>query len=189
MNIEILARLIILVCAGIAVLGFLIGLLVFSINRKKGLVGLLLVVIFAAITGYYSYLFFFPLNTYTVKQQITPQFSISPGQPPVMMVLETEDGSQLIAEDGDYLEIKSNLRIKVMGARQNDKSLENVRINVVGFTPESNPSTTNDIGYFFSYRDMQKRFAIDENKTVFKVEIKKDDEKIAEVFLKFILNE
>lgn len=191
MNIEILARLIILVCAGITILGFLIAFLVIQVNKKKGCVGFLLCTIFAVITGYYSYLFFFPVYTPTLKQKLKtpPQFSISPGESPIMMVLETEDGSQLTAEDGDYLEIKSNVKIKVRGVTQNSQPLENVRINVIGFTPENNPTTVNDTGYLFSYKNMQKRFAIDADKTVFKVEVKKNDEMIAEVFLKFIINE
>ncbi len=175
MNIEILARLIILVCAGITVLGFLIGFLVFQVNRKKGLVSFLLVIIFAAITGYYSYLFSFPPYTCTTKQvqQTPPQFSITPGQSPAMMVLQTEDGTTLTAEDGDYLDIKSNVKVKITGVTQNGQPLENIRINVVGFTPANNPAASDDTGYMFSYKDMLKRFAIDEEKNCFQGRDKK----------------
>ncbi|HOK80103.1 MAG TPA: hypothetical protein PK303_05205 [bacterium] len=69
MNSEILARLLVLVCAGIAFLGLLIGFMVYQVNRKKGAVSMLLAVIFAAITGYYSYLLFFPTGVVTVVQQ------------------------------------------------------------------------------------------------------------------------
>ncbi len=187
MNIEILARILILVCAGIAVLCILIGILIFQINRKKGLAGIALAVVFTAITGYYAYLFFFPVCNHKIKQEIpSQQPAVLPGKIPVMLTLETEDGSQLTVEDGDYLEIKSDVRIKITGATRNNLPIENIRINVVGFTPSNNPSTTDDTGYTFSYKNMQKRFAIDEEKSVYRVEVKKNDEKLAEIFLKFI---
>ncbi|MCX7705893.1 MAG: hypothetical protein N2115_06535 [bacterium] len=188
MNIEILARLLVLVCAGIAVLALLIGFIVFQVNRKKGLISFLMGVIFIGITGYYSYLFFFPLYTHTIRQEhpAPVQFSSSPQPSPIMIVIETEDGSQLTAADGDYLEIKSDVKIKVTGAKQNGRQLENIRINVIGFTPPDNPSATDDKDLFFSYRNMLKRFAMDEEKTIFKVEVKKGDEKLAEIFLKFV---
>lgn len=188
MSIEIIPRILVLVCAAIAILGLLIGILIYQINRRKGLAGILLAVVFAIITGYYCYLFFFPLSTYTSKRNypLPPQLIVTPGQAPVMVVFETSDGTKLVAEDGDYLEINSNVKIKITEVTQNNISLENVRVNVIGFTPSNNPSAINDTGYAFSYKDMQKRFAVDQEKTVYRAEVKRNDEKIGEVFLKFI---
>jgi len=69
MNGDILARLLVLVCVGIAFLALLIGFLVYQINRKKGAIGILLAIVFTIITGYYSYLFFFPTGAVKVTQQ------------------------------------------------------------------------------------------------------------------------
>ncbi|MCM8789353.1 MAG: hypothetical protein NC907_06160 [Candidatus Omnitrophica bacterium] len=188
MSIEIIPRILVLVCVAIAVLGLFIGTLIYQISRKKGRVGILLAVLFTIITGYYCYLFFFPLFTYTAKQnhQPFPPLAVTPGQLPVMVVFETEDGTRLTAEDGDYLEINRNLKIKVAKVMRNNAPVENVRVNVIGFTPYNNPSAIDDTGYTFSYRDMRKNFATDQEKNVFVAEVKRDDEKIGEVFLKFI---
>ncbi|HOK80104.1 MAG TPA: M99 family metallo-carboxypeptidase C-terminal domain-containing protein [bacterium] len=104
---------------------------------------------------------------------------------PVMIIVETEDGNRLTAENGDYLDIKSDMKIKIVGAVQNGSPIENVRINVVGFAPADNPGT-NDTGYLFSARDMLKRFAVDGEKTTYRVEVKRDDEKLAEIFIRFV---
>ncbi|MCM8825823.1 MAG: hypothetical protein NC937_06800 [Candidatus Omnitrophica bacterium] len=188
MSIEIIPRIIVLVCVAIAILGLLIGVLIYQINRKKGLVGILLAVVFAVITGYYCYLFFFPLSTYTTITHYPKiqKAKLVPEQTPVLVIFETEDGSKFVVEDGDYLEINSDVKIKVTEVRQNNIPIENVRVNVIGFTPVNNPSTNNDIGYAFSYRNLKSKFAIDQEKSIYRTEVKKGDEKIGEVFLKFI---
>ncbi|MGB9643151.1 MAG: M99 family metallo-carboxypeptidase C-terminal domain-containing protein, partial [Candidatus Ratteibacteria bacterium] len=174
MNIEILARLLVLVCAGIAFLGLLIGFLVYQINRKKGAVSILLAVVFTVVTGYYAYLFFFPTGTVTVFQQgnLQPARIAGGSAPgPLMVVIETEDGNRLTAENGDYLDIKSDMKIKIIGAVQNGNPVENVRINVIGFAPANNPGTTNDTGYLFSSKNMLRKFAVDDEKTTYRVEV------------------
>jgi hypothetical protein len=100
--------------------------------------------------------------------------------------VETDDGNQIIVENGDALDITSDVSIKITGASQNGKPLNDIRVNVIGFTPKDNPSQNNDIGYKFSYKDMLKKFAIDEEKIVYRVEIKRSDEKLGEIYLRFV---
>ncbi len=178
-----------LVCVGITLIALFLSIIIYQINRKKGIVSLILVIIFAAITGYYLYLTVAvpPFSeTGSQKYSFSTIPSVSPGSEPAMVIFETEDGSQIKVEDDDHLEIKKDVRIKATEVTQNGKKVENVRINVIGFAPSDNPSTTDDTGYFFSYKNMIKRFAIDDEKTLYKVEVKKDGDTIAEVFLKFI---
>lgn len=189
MNIELLVKGAVLFCAGIAIVGFFIGFIILQINKKKGLIAILLAVVFSMITLYYAYLFFFPLYSPFKVSQNQNQPSIIPPvniETPLMVVFETEDGSQIIAEDGDSLEVKKDVKIKASKVTKNNTQIENVRINVIGFTPSENPSTNDDTGYWFTYKNMQKRFAVDDEKVQYKIEIKKGDEKLAEVFIKFI---
>ncbi|HOJ31470.1 MAG TPA: M99 family metallo-carboxypeptidase C-terminal domain-containing protein [bacterium] len=189
MNGDILARLLVLVCVGIAFLALLIGFLVYQINRKKGAIGILLAIVFTIITGYYSYLFFFPTGAVKVTQQgnvQSPRITGTSGPAPLMVAIETEDGNRLTAADGDYLDIKTDMKIKIIGVVQNGNPVENVRVNVIGFAPKDNPQTINDTGYLFSYNDMLKKFAVDDEKITYRVEVKQSDAKLAEIFLRFV---
>jgi len=190
MSMEMIPRLLIFVNAGLAILCLLVGLVVYQINKTKGLVSILLALVFSAVVGYYCYLSFFEtskLSTGMTAGLKTGPVTVSPGQSPIMVKIETEDGSQLNVEDGDYLDVKSNVAIKITGVFQNGNQVENVRVNVIGFAPADNPGTKNDTGYLFSYKDMIRKFAIDDEKTTYKVEIKKNDgSSLGEVYLRFI---
>ncbi|HPC28670.1 MAG TPA: M99 family metallo-carboxypeptidase C-terminal domain-containing protein [bacterium] len=187
---EIFARALVLVCAGISFLLLMFCFIIYQINRKKGLISLILAVIFIAITGYYCYTTLFTSNTIsdTMRCLSRPPASTTQEQPSnqITLTVETDDGNQIIVENGDALDITSDVSIKITGASQNGKPLNDIRVNVIGFTPKDNPSQNNDIGYRFSYKDMLKKFAIDEEKIVYRVEIKRSDEKLGEIYLRFV---
>ena len=186
---EIFARALVLVCAGISFLLLMFCFIIYQINRKKGLISLILAVIFIAITGYYCYITFFASNPNadTMRCLSQPPASTMQEQPSnqITLTVETDDGNQIIVENGDALDITSDVSIKITGASQNGKPLNDIRVNVIGFTPKDNPSQNNDIGYRFSYKDMLKKFAIDEEQIVYRVEIKRNDEKLGEIYLRF----
>lgn len=190
---EIFARILVGVCIGILFLLLLLCIIIYQINRKKALTGLVLTIIFAAITGYYCYLTLFPFHTFfgtiseTTQNISQPSATFPPQQPSnqIILTVETNDGTKFFVENGDSLDIGSNVLIKITGVSQAGKLIENIRVNVIGFVPKNTPSTINDIGYWFSYKDMLKKFAIDDEKTVYCAEIKQNDEKLGEIYLHF----
>ncbi|HPP66675.1 MAG TPA: M99 family metallo-carboxypeptidase C-terminal domain-containing protein [bacterium] len=176
------------ICVGISFLLLFLCFIMYPINRKKGHISLIITIVFMAVSIYYLYLAFSPGNNLAAGQQIPSQskdVSTLQTSNQIVLIAETNDGTQFIVENGDSIAIPSNMAIKIVGITQNGKPVENSRANVIGFTPKDSPSSNNDIGYQFSYQDMLKKFAIDEEKVVYRVEIKQNDKTLGEIYLKF----
>jgi len=188
--------LLLLVNLGIGILGLTISLLLLRTNRKKGTTGLILSVIFLLIIGYYWYVVFFTLPGEPEKaiQMPAPESVPAPPQPEgaqlqenhdFVVVVET-DGEKWFVEQNDYLTIKKDVTVKILGAQKSGEMLPGVKINVVGFTPKNEKGSPNDIGHSFTYKDMRKKFSIDKEESVYKVEVKQNEKTLGFIFLKFI---
>lgn len=177
-----------LACAAIGLIGLAVTVIFFKINRKKAVAAIVLCCVYLAFALYYVYLVFSIVpgvmpSTGTLMTPPAP--ALSEKSPDTMQVVFDVDGENFVVDQDDSLEVDQNSVVKVTGVQKNGQALANLQVNVAGFTPTQAGNGTNDIGYEFSYRNMLKRFAVDDAKSVFRVEINQGKTTLGVVFLKF----
>ena len=99
------------------------------------------------------------------------------------------NGEKFVVDADDDLVVDKTSIIKVTGALKDGQPQEGVKVNVVGFLPKEKRihNDGNKIGFPFTYNDMIKKFAVDDNKNVYRVEIRntKDKSILATLYIKF----
>lgn len=168
---------------------WILSSILFNIKRKKGIISLILCLIFTFFVSYYIYLIFYekPIITTFEKYEETNKIVIRPkiGETKVnneiFLILQINDDYIKVGL-GDEIEVKKNTSFIISDIEGMDK--ENVKINLIGFVGNTKYNDGQDIGYKINYKDLRKDKAIGKNK--YEIEIKKDNKKVGSVFLKFV---
>ncbi|HOM27341.1 MAG TPA: M99 family metallo-carboxypeptidase C-terminal domain-containing protein [bacterium] len=172
---------------------FILTSFLFVIKRKKGILALIISLIYTFFVGYYIYLIFY-LNPVLEKFEkysslekiiITPEIEKKEikNKNDVVLVLNL-NGTSVKVSIGDEIEIKKNMTFTINDVEGIDK--KNVKVNFIGFIGNPKVNDGQDMGYEISYKKIMKNKALDQKKEKFEIEIKKDDKKIGSVYINFI---
>jgi len=170
-------------------------------NRKKGIVGIVLGVVFLV--------FALPLLVLSIMNHagsfsggpvmrqpiVVPAGPKGPGVPEPVAVPAPEVGNDLTlimdvggqritAVPDDEITIRKGTPFVVREVKSG-KPIANLKANIVGFIGNARVNDGQDIGYTVRYKDMQKRKALDKNGDAYKIDIQSGENIIGTVLLKF----
>ncbi len=91
----------------------------------------------------------------------------------VKMQIDNEDQMVKI---GSVVEVKESFYIHAM---------DNIRANVIGFSV-SNESKPNEVGYTIKFKDFQKRFSLDKQERIYRIEFYKNNAFSGMILVKFV---
>ncbi|GAA9175597.1 hypothetical protein HpHA188_14460 [Helicobacter pylori] len=77
---------------------------------------------------------------------------------------------------GSVVEVKESFYIHAM---------DNIRANVIGFSV-SNESKPNEAGYTIKFKDFQKRFSLDKQERIYRIEFYKNNAFSGMILVKFV---
>ena len=191
-------------------LGFLVMVLsswLMLINKKKGIVGIILSILFLSISIYYVFLCNLPKpqivtvtdipiapvmlqqekSTISIAETTQKPVRDSTGSAPVALLLEVDSLELTVYPDND-IEINKNSAFKIKQIITNPP-IKKVKANVVGFIGNPRMNDGQDVGYSITYNQMSKRWATGEGKNKYKIEIKKGEELLGTVHITFVEQE
>jgi hypothetical protein len=186
-----------LVVAALAILLLIITGGIFSINRKKGWLSLLLSLIYVFFTGYYIYLTFYLkpprsiLKEDFIVSSAVKSSAVEEKKVPVPKEIKTEEDTLVLlrienhtisARLEDEIEISKDTKFKIENVKTSGKD---VKANVIGFVGNRRRNDGQDIGYWIKYTDMMKRRALDKDGSKFKITIKSDNQQLGNIYIKF----
>ena len=181
---ELIEKLLVIAGMAIGFLGIVLSVILIKINRKKAIWAIIISCVYIALMLYYLYLAFYttkecscicppaPEGTQlNVAPKAAPEPEVSKSSTEQVAFESTASNSSLTPNDD--LAVDKTSIIKVTGALKNGQPQEGVKVNVVGFLPKAKRihNDGNKIGFPFTYKDMISKFAVDDNKSVFRVEI------------------
>lgn len=182
-----------IVNTGIAFLLITLSVIMLRINRKKFAFGVVLTVIFTFLSLYYLCLVSFLYPRSLLQKEIThkPQFLSSnikkektvEKERDFTVVIITEDNTFTLAPEGE-LEMKKGTKFKIEKVIY-PSSPDNITADIKGFAGNARTNDLQDIGYWVTYDDMLKHWAIKGEKDKFEVQIKDGKEVIGKVYIKF----
>ncbi len=163
--------------------------IVFRIKKKKGIIALILSLIFTFFTGYYVYLVLYEkpvslaFENYEKEEKVIlkPKIENYKKAPEIFLVLKINENNIKVGIE-DEIEIKKNTSFTIVDIEGIDK--KDLKVNFVGFIGNPKSNDGQDMGYKISYKDLRKDKAIDKEK--FEIQIKKENKKIGSIFVKFI---
>ncbi len=196
---ELMEKLLVMAGLGIGFLGIALSVVMIKINRKKAVWTIIISCIYIAVMFYYLYLAFCTREECSAVCPTAPQRQLTvppkPAPEPAVSKSSTEqvafevNGEKFVVDADDDLVVDKTSIIKVTGALKDGQPQEGVKVNVVGFLPKEKRihNDGNKIGFPFTYNDMIKKFAVDDNKNVYRVEIRntKDKSILATLYIKF----
>ncbi|MGL2908642.1 DL-carboxypeptidase Csd4 [Helicobacter pylori] len=86
------------------------------------------------------------------------------------------DNKDQMVKIGSVVEVKESFYIHAM---------DNIRANVIGFSV-SNESKPNETGYTIKFKDFQKRFSLDKQERIYRIEFYKNDAFSGMILVKFV---
>ncbi|GAA7222942.1 DL-carboxypeptidase Csd4 [Helicobacter pylori] len=86
------------------------------------------------------------------------------------------DNKDQMVKIGSVVEVKESFYIHGM---------DNIRANVIGFSV-SNESKPNEMGYTIKFKDFQKRFSLDKQERIYRIEFYKNNAFIGMILVKFV---
>ncbi len=86
------------------------------------------------------------------------------------------DNKDQMVKIGSVVEVKESFYIH---------ALDNIRANVIGFSV-SNESKPNETGYTIKFKDFQKRFSLDKQEKIYRIEFYKNDAFSGMILVKFV---
>ncbi|MGN8400571.1 DL-carboxypeptidase Csd4 [Helicobacter pylori] len=86
------------------------------------------------------------------------------------------DNKDQMVKIGSVVEVKESFYIHAM---------DNIRANVIGFSV-SNESKPNEMGYTIRFKDFQKRFSLDKQERIYRIEFYKNDAFSGMILVKFV---
>ncbi|WP_104748013.1 M99 family carboxypeptidase catalytic domain-containing protein [Helicobacter cetorum] len=86
------------------------------------------------------------------------------------------DNSERVVKMGSVIEVKESFYIH---------AIENIRVNVIGFSA-TNESKPNEVGYTIKLKDFQKRFSLDKQEKIYRIEFYKNDKFSGMILVKFV---
>jgi len=178
---------------GIAFILITLSAIILKINRKKFAFGIALSVIYTGFTIYYLCLVSFyphsilkekvvtsntPLNTASQEKNIKEDTDFT-------VIITTENNTFSLAPDGE-LDIKKGTRFKIEKVVYPSGNPDEIKADIKGFAGNVRSNDLQDIGYWVTYDDMLKHWAVKEDKDKFEIQIKKGEELLGKVYIKFI---
>ncbi|MGC8977444.1 MAG: hypothetical protein ACP5OB_07500 [Candidatus Ratteibacteria bacterium] len=173
--------------ASIVFIMWIISSILFSIKKKKGIISLILCLIFTFFSGYYFYLVFYvkPLmksfEKYSQIEKLMIKPNLEKSKNEIFLILQINNDYIKVGV-GDEIEVKKNTQFIIKDIEGMDK--EGLKVNFIGFVGNKKYNDGQDIGYKINYKDIRKDKAIEKDK--YEIVIKKDDKKVGSVFIKFV---
>jgi len=177
---------------GLIFLMFTLVSFLIQIKKKKGIISLILSLIFTFFAGYYIYMIIYlkpiekKFENYSSIEKIiiTPKLEKKEMKTNEIALVINLNGNSIKVNLDDEIEIKKNATFTISDIKGIDK--ENVKVNLVGFIGNPKVNDGQDIGYKINYKNIMKNKALDQKGEKYEIEIKKDDKKIGSVYIKFI---
>ncbi|MCM8804467.1 MAG: hypothetical protein NC833_04360 [Candidatus Omnitrophica bacterium] len=168
---------------------YILSSILFNIKKKKGIISLILCLIFTFFASYYVYLVFYQkmiMSSFENYEKINkivikPELQRRKSNNGVLLNLQINNDFIKVGL-GDEIEIKKNTNFIISNIEGIDK--ENFKVNLVGFVGNKKYNDGNDIGYKINYKDMKKDKEISKDK--YEIKIKKGDKEIGSVYIKFV---
>lgn len=187
------AMLLALVNIGVAVILIAVLAMILKINRKKFAIGAALLVIYAGISIYYVCLVrSYPRSvlkqdivTVTVPLSEEHQIESEEEETDFMVVILYEDETFSLAPDGE-IEVKKGGRFKIEKVIYKSADSEGIKADIKGFAGNARRNDQQDIGYWVTYANMLKYWAMKGEKDKFEVQIKEDNDLLGTIYIQFI---
>ncbi|MCM8829526.1 MAG: hypothetical protein NC824_00800 [Candidatus Omnitrophica bacterium] len=179
---------------GIAFILITLSAILLKINREKFVCGVVLSVIYTGFAVYYLCLvLLYPHSVLqkTVTTPITPSKTIEPQRENTeetmdfTMIITTQDNTFSLAPDGE-LEMKKSNRFKIEKVVLSRSGSDEITADIKGFVGNARKNDLQDIGYWVTYNDMLKHWAIKGEKDKFEIQIKEGKKLLGVVYVKFI---
>lgn len=159
---------------------------VYIVNKKKGIVSLILSLIFTFFTGYYIYLILhlkpiFQTKYYEGISQAKDKTIEEISGNEIFLIFKI-NGNDVRIGNGDEIEINKKATFIIENVEGIDK--KNLKVNLIGFVGNPKFNDGQDLEYEIKYKKIMKEKAVEDNK--FEVEIKKQGKKIGSVYIKFV---
>jgi len=181
-----------IVNVGIAFILITLSAIMLKINKKKFAYGIVLSVIYTGLAIYELCLVSFYPRSILKEKVVTKNIPFSPSQQEntkedidFTVIITTDDNTFSLAPDGE-LEIKKGTRFKIEKVVYPSGNPDEIKADIKGFAGNARSNDLQDIGYWVTYDDMLKHWAVKEDKDKFEVQIKKGEELLGKVYIKFI---
>jgi len=181
-----------IVNVGIAFILITLSAIMLKINRKKFIYGIVLSVIYTGFAIYELCLVSFCPRSILKEKVVTKNIPFSPSQQEntkedtdFTVIITTDDNTFSLGPDGE-LEIKKGTRFKIEKVVYPSGNPDEIKADIKGFVGNARSNDLQDIGYWVTYDDMLKHWAVKEDKNKFEVQIKKGEELLGKVYIKFI---
>ncbi|MCX8082914.1 MAG: hypothetical protein N3D17_05930 [bacterium] len=182
---------------GLLLLLIILSVILLKINKKKFIFGAVITVIYGGIVLYYLCLI--PQYSCSVIQKLQKEEIMQKNipapvkesteaiqkSPDFTVIITTEDSTFTLAPEGE-LEIKKGTKFKIEKVVYSTNNTENIKADIRGFAGNQRENDLQDIGYWATYKDMIKKYAVNEEKNKFEIEIKEDKNVLGKVYIKFI---
>ncbi len=175
---------------GLGIVMLLISEWLVKLQKKKGIAGMLISLVFIGILGYYIYLVCYVKPALlSAPDRLAPAApGIVPSPPetaiPLSVILEIS-GETVTAELGDEIEIRKTALFKIVGVKT-PGGREKLKANLVGFIGNPQYNDGQDMGYVISYGKIDKARALDSGRRRYKIEIKSGSDAIGDLYIKFV---
>ncbi|MDD3726658.1 MAG: hypothetical protein PHI44_05630 [Candidatus Ratteibacteria bacterium] len=171
-----------------------LSVIMLKINRKKFVVAIVFSVIFTGLSLYYLCLVSFLYPHSVLKEEVAAPENIpldignqkDTSEKPDFIVIITTDNNTFSLVPEDELEIKKGTRFKIEKVVYPSGSPENIKADIKGFAGNARQNDQQDIGFWVTYSDMLKHWAVKGKQDTFEVEIKDGKDIIGKVYIKFI---
>lgn len=175
---------------GIAFILIILSAMLLKINRKKFVYGVVLSVIYTGIAVYYLCLVLIYPHSVLQKEVANPITSSTTTEHQEEMIdftviITTEDNTFSLVPDGE-LEIKKGTKFKIEKVVYPSDNPENLKADIKGFVGNVRKNDLQDIGYWATYNDMLKHWAVKGEKDKFEIQIKEGEKILGVVYIKFI---
>jgi hypothetical protein len=182
-----------LINIGIAVLLITVLAMMVKVSKKKFVLGMVLSIIYAGFVIYYFCLvLFYPRSilkrdivTVEVPLSIDYQAESTEAGTDFTVIIVSGDGTFSLAPDGE-LEVRKEEKFKIEQVVYSSGSSDNIKADIKGFAGNSRNNDQQDIGYWVTYANMLRHWAVKGGKDKFEVQIREDNQLLGAVYIKFI---
>lgn len=174
--------------AGITILMWFLTSILFNIKKKKGVVSLILPLVFTFFSAYYIYLVFYykpvlsAFEEYGKTEKVIIKPKIENYKNKEIFVVFQINGNYIKVGLDDEIEIKKNTPFVIEDIEGIDK--EKVKVNLIGFVGNLRHNDGQDIGYRITYDRLMKNKEVGKGK--YEIEVKEGNKKIGSIFIKFV---